>query len=820
VPTQPTTKGAQYAALVRGIAYDALNAARGMRRAPGPLAWTTIMLALGIGVNLATFSVVDHLLLRGLPYENPEHLVQITGAHPQAFTRFTPKGFEVTPVELATSSAFNGFTLHASGALNLGGENAERVRAAAVMPKFWSVLNPRFVAGRPFTSEDVVDVPHIVVIGYALAQRRFGGPSEAIGQALVLNGQRYTVLGVTEARVSFPSNAEAWIPAAADRVQTLITTPIALARLAPGVTPQQALGEVRQIQLANGAKEGPNAPLVVVKRLRDALNEQARPAALLVAAAAVLVLIIAGSNAANLLSTQVARRHREFAIRAAIGASRHRLAAQVAFEALLVSAIGGLAALIAARWALDLIRVMLPANLHGVQDLGVDGRTIASAALVSVTTAFAVALAPAVRLQRFTSADALRSIGSPMSLSRWRVTGALVALQIAFSMVLLTGSTTLVQTVRSFMTADLGIEGENVLTVEYVLPSRTHRSADAIRNFQQQLADHLERLPGAQSVGLTSRFLNGPGRAALSIPIHLQGTERVEESFALYVGASPGFFEAVNLPLIAGRRFSPRDDGKAPRVVIVSSAYARQVGVRAHLLVGRPVQVQTSRGFVGAAPPPDAWAEVVGVVDDLRVDGPQAELRPLVYVPLAQEVNLGASGIAIIRVQGDPSDIASRIPGVAKRVDEGVPLFNVQTVNERLAALLGERLLAGRTMTIFAAVALTLSFLGVYGVLAHSVQSRVRELGIRLAIGATPAAVQRDVLLHGLRYGVIGVALGAASSWAVSKYALTAVPGLTQSPPSTTLLLAAALLALSLMAAWVPAARAATVDPVQTLRRE
>jgi putative ABC transport system permease protein len=625
---------------------------------------------------------------------------------------------------------------------------------------------------------------------------------------------------VTAPRVAFPSNAEVWIPAAADRVQTLITTPIALARLGPGVTPRQALDEVRRIQLANGARERPNTPLVVVKRLRDALNEQARPAALLVAAAAVLVLIIAGSNAANLLSTQVARRHREFAIRAAIGASRRRLAAHVLFEALIVSVVGGLAALIAARWALDVMRVMLPANLHGVQDLAVDGRTIAAAALVSVITAFAVAMAPALRLGRLTSADALRSIGSSTTLSRWRVTGALVALQIAFSMLLLTGATSLVQAVRTFMTFDLGITGENVLTLEYVLPSRTHGSADVIRNFHQQLDLQLQRLPGVQAVGLTSRFLNGPGQAALSVPIHLQGSERVEDSFALYVGASPGFLDAVNLPLIAGRSFNPRD-AQAPRVVIVSSAYARRVGVSAHLLVGRLVQVQTSRGFVGAAAPPDAWAEVVGVVDDLRIDGPHAELRPLVYVPLAQEVErLGASGIALVRVQGDPSDLAGRIPGVAKRVDEGVPLFNVQTLGDRLAALLGERMLAGQTMTIFAGVALTLSFLGVYGVLAHSVQSRVRELGIRLAIGATPATVQRNVLFHGLRFGLIGVAIGAASSWAVSKYALTAVPGLTESPPSTTLLLAAALLALSLMAAWIPAARAASVDPVQTLRRD
>jgi len=797
---------------------DVTAAVRAIRRAPGFAFAVVLAMALGIGVNVAMFGVIDSLLLRALPYRNAERLFEVRSRHPQAFARYGRGGFDLSPPELAASPAFAAIALHASGALNVGDNPPERVSAAAVTSRFWDALRPPVRLGRTFTPADVSESPHVAVVGHHLWQRRFGADPAVLGRSIVLNGRPYVIVGVVAERVSFPNGAEVWIPAAADNVQLSIVTPRVLARLADAVTPQQAADEVVRTQ--NASRPGVSPFLPTVTPLRTALTASAQGITWLVTVAALLVLIVGTSNAANLLSTQVARREREFSVRSALGASRARIMRQVFLEAGMLSVLSSVAAVLSASWTLSAIRRLLPPSIHGVADLHVDARLIVAAASLALASALLFGLAPALSVPGRGVVDVLRGGRATAIDPFWRrLRSALVIGQIALALVVLSATWTVVSTVSRFLAVDLGARGENAVIFEFVLPEGAYNTAEKVRSYYERLAREIQALPGVAAVGMTNRFLGQAPPLSLGTPIQSDGMSPVEGRSALHLMATPGFFEAASIDLIAGRTFTDRDAADAPRVAIVNREYVRALQVIPTLIIGQRVRVDSRA--LQRSNASDGWAQVVGIVGDVRLDGPESQVRPLVYVPLTQDTRrLGQAGIGIVKTHGARETIAAALQKLPGRVDPTVPVFAVRTFDERVRVLLGERRFARSALIVFGGLASMLAALGLYAVLAYAVQARTRELGIRIAIGARPTAVRRQVLRLGLLHAVAGVLVGCAGAWAAMKYGVASVAGLQQLDAAGVAWIALGLVVVAAAASWLPAYRASRVDPVRTLRVE
>lgn len=799
------------------LASDVRRALHTLRRAPGFTAATGVTLALGIGANAAIFSVLDAVLFRPLPYPQSERIVRITGPHGQAFTRFGgPERFSFQPPELAESRTFEGTALFTSGGLNLGVEPAERLPGAAVTAGFFDVLGASPIVGRTFTSTDLQQTQQFAVISHRLWRRRFDGDASVVGRSIVLNGQPFTVTGVMPPRVEFPDASEIWIASGGDpQVGGNPNTTTFIARLANGVTRAQARENVARLVDPSLSPETDPARFRVVS-LRDALVGEIRPVLIMIAAAAALVLAVACANAANLLLARVVAREREFAARRALGASLAQLVRQVLSESLVLSLGAAVVAIPAAVWTLEGMRTFLPATVHGAPDIALNGRVVVATAAVAVLTALAFGLAPAFSFRGQRWVDVLHGTPAATIDPFWRrFRSALVVAQITIALVLLAGAATLVGTVGRLMAVDLGARGERALVVEVTLPLAKYGlvSDDAVRQFYESFAAGLRAIPGVDEAGATDQF---PGRAAALIVGHSIGVTDATtptdptNRYASRVSATPGYFSAAGIDLLAGRAFSPHDGPDAPRVVVVSEGFARALGLSPRQMVGRQVNV-------------GRWAgrDIVGVVADVRLGGPESPLRPAIYEPVAQASNLGIGPMQVVfRGRGDPRQLIPALRRAAARIDPGLPLYDIRTFDEIRATHFAERRFAMTTMTVFGALAFVLAVVGLYGVVSYLVRLRTQEIGIRMAIGASPARVRREVLTGGLLHAACGVAAGAACALVASRLIAATIPGFGSVEPITLALLASAIFAVAGAATWLPARRATRVDPALSLRAE
>jgi putative ABC transport system permease protein len=789
---------------------DVRHAFRILFRNPGFTIVAVVTLALGIGTNTAVFSVIDAVLLRPLPYANPDRVFVVT----QIPFRFTPTGMGLARV-IEQSPVFAGVGLYANGGLNLGGEPAERVHAAGVSPGFFTALGAPFVLGRAFSDDDAARTPEIAVISHRLWQRRFSANPKLIGQTVLLNGKPFVVSGVVAERAEFPDASDIWIPSGSDRQITgAAFAPNVIARLADGVTLQHALAEIDRINDSRGGRD-PNRPdpRATGRPLSDQLVGQVRPIVLLIWGAVTLVLLVACANAANLLLARMAAREREFAVRRAIGASSYTLARQIGIESLVLALFGAVAALPAAWFTLQASRVLLPATLHGVGDVTMSMRTLGATFGLAALAAIAAGFAPLLSIRGQSAQDALRASGGTSASRGWRhFRSALVVVQVAIALVLLSGAVAVVQTVMRLMAVDLGARGDRALVVQLTLPLATYPTTARSAQFQEQFLDRIRSLPGVEAAGITS-FVPGSTEIGTGRMFTLDTSRppASTDTAASYLQASPGYFESLGIQRLAGRAFDPTDTPASPPVAIVNEQIARMSGLTAGELVGRELQIYT-RGT------PEKLT-IVGVVRDVRLRGPESEPRAQIYRPLAQSPTLGTTYLTI-KAHRDPIALGSPIRAAAAQLDPNLPLYSVRTFADIRREYLASRRFAMLMMASFGVLAATLAGIGLYGVIAYLVQLRTREIGIRMALGASAAAVRVAVMRTGLSLAIWGALAGAAATAGLGRVLRASIPGLEGIDPLSVTALALGMLVVAAAATWLPARRATRVDPLIALRVE
>ena len=798
------------ASWIGGLWQDLRYAFRSLLRRPAFPFVAVITLALGIGANTALFSIADAVLFKPLPYPEPDRIVEIEGAP----FRWSGGMRPVVDAGMLDSRAFSHVGLYAVGGLNAGHPpHVQRVRAAAVAGRFFGVLGAEPAVGRVFTDEELAAANHVVVISHALWVNSYARDPNVGGQTLVLNSHPYTVVGVMPPRVGFPDRAEVWVPAGADRQLTgMAFAPTTIARLAPGLSPWQARDEVERINDAGrrGRQRDPRELPVEVNPLREELVGAIRPLLLVVSAAVVLVLLVACLNTANLLLARVSSREREMAVRRALGATAGRLARYLFCESAVLAGMAGAVAVPAAYWTLAALQHLLPASLHGIEEVAIDARAIAVTAGVCLVSTLVFGLAPMLSVRRRPATETLRGTTTTPRPFWQRFRGLLVAVEVAVAVVLLAGALTVVRTVGTLLAVDMGASGERALTLQLTLPRAQYKTAADGGAFFDRLRAELQSLP-IEAAGAAST-LPGSTEIGVGLSVRVEGLPVLRQrTSAAYIGATSEFFDALGQPLLAGRTFAPQDTAGAPAVAVVSEGVPEAYGLPPAAILGRSISVS-----LGSKP---VLATIVGVVRDVRLRGPERPAGRAIYVPYSQSSLLGTMYV-VVKGRGEAADLAGAVRAAIARIDPGLPAYNVRTFDEIRASYLADRRFAMAVMLAFAALTTLLAGVGLYGVMSYLVQLRAREIGIRVALGASRRDVLSNIVRGGLLYAVPGVLAGAALSAGVSRLFISRVPGLQPVEAATLAVTGVGMMLAAAAATWLPARRASRIDPVEALRAE
>jgi putative ABC transport system permease protein len=799
---------------------DVRLAVRALRASPSTSLLAIVTLALAIGTNAAIFSVVERVLVRDLPYPDAARIVRLAGPHPQSFVMFAQNGPELYPPELKESRAFAALGIVATGGVNLTEAEPERLRAAAVTPDFFAVMGIRPLRGHWFTAADAAGGA-IAVVSDALWRRRFGEDPAIIGRGIDLNARVYTIVGVAPGKMMFPEAIDVWIPIGADQqIFGAVPTPHVFGRLAPGVTARQATDAVAAV-LPQGSVIRPDS--VEVRSLQNDLLGNVRPLSLLISSAAGVILLIACINVANLLLSRVVSRDREFGIRRALGASSARLLRPLLLESMLLSAAACLTALPAAGWTLPALRRILPADLEGIADLRLDGRMVAFATALALTTTILFAVAPAVSLWRRSVIDALRTSSSVTDDRSWRrFRSALVVAEIGMSLVLLIGTGAIIANVSRLAATRTGASRGDALTITVALPASRYDSNEKVVRFVEQATRELHGLHDVQAVGATNELPGSAADTLIQRPVKVEGLAlpaMAAGRLALALTASPEYFDALGIRLLAGRAFSAMDRPDRPRVAIVSQSYVNALHLTPAAALRRKMLVSSGRGFPGRDRP-DIWAEIVGVVDDVKLHGPDGEFTVATYEPFAVSPPRFSPVHLIVAADPDSRALLPDIRAALARTDPDLPLFNVKLFGEVQAEYLAGRRFAMRLFLAFGGLAVAMTAIGLFGVIGYLVQRRTREIGIRLSIGATPTQIRRDILAQGLAHAIGGTIVGLGAVALVGPFVSSRVPGFWNFNVVTCLLPIGFIAAVALVATLAPARRAMRVDPIRALRAD
>ena len=794
---------------------DVRSAFRRLRTSPGYAAVSILTLGLGIGASTAIFSAVDGVLLKSLPYRDPESLVQVwESSAPRKFD-----SFPVTPSDLAEwraqARSFTGLAA-ARGRrtiLTAGTGEPERVPGASVTTNYFQLLGVGTHLGRTFVAADSLpSAESPVILAYGFWLRRFGGDSALIGKPITLDGAPFTVIGVLSPNVR--TQAQLWTPLVvppelmADRNAHMLAV---VGRLAPGRTIDAARREMAVIatRLAASYPESNKDWTVTLVPLLDQIVGKLRPALVALMAAVVFVLLIACANVANLTLARGYARAREVAVRGALGAGRRRIAAQMLTENVIIALFGGVAGVAIASLGVTLLRKIAPANLPRLDDIGVDGRALVFGLAASLVTALVFGVLPALQGSRIDLANALREEGRGSSASTRAklVQRSLVITQIAFAMVLLTGATLLFRSFVSLANRPLGFITEEVASGQLTLPRRGYqREVDQLR-YANTLLERLRAEPGVEAAAISGAMPGGPSAGFYLLSIqNVPDPDPTNRPVAYFVPASPDYFKTLGLKLIAGRTFTESDRAETQPVTVVDEMFVRQfLGNRDPL---------TQRVFL--AIDDSIPRQIIGVVKTVKQAGIDADERPTTYLPLAQAP---AADMAVL-VRGKTSAPLVALKNQVRAIDPDVPLYDVQTLAERVAVSVGPTRFYTVLATVFAIIAVVLGAIGVYGVLADTVSRRRRELGIRVALGAAPSTLVRDVLKDGARLATIGVAIGLLASFWTGRALRALLVGVGERDPIALTGAAVIFAMVALIASLGPAARAVRADPIEALRAD
>jgi putative ABC transport system permease protein len=781
---------------------------RQLRKHPRFTVVIVVTAAVGIGLNAAIFSVVDVVLLRRPPYPLPAQIVELRGPG-QGFVSFG-RSIEIFPVALRDLSLFKTTGLYIAGGVNLGGETPRRVAAAAVSPGFFDVLAVPPAVGAVFTERDVSASPRLVVLGWELWRGQFGGDPSAVGRELVLDDATFVVSGVMPAGVTFPAGAQLWVPTGAPTgIAGQIPTPVVMARLQPGLD----ITSVKQQVIEVAGVGATSAADVSVRRLDEALVGGRRPTALLIWIASGLVLLVSCSNITNLLLAHVWLRRSELSTRYAVGAGPIQLLKQLSTETLLLAGLGALVAVPGVLWLLGAARALLPAEWQGVATVAADGRLVAAMIVLTVGATGLCTLIPAAWLwlwvQRGT-ADG-RTIGGN---NRWnRVRTGLVLSEIAIAVLLLAGASTLMRSVSELMRVDIGASGDRAVVMKISLQGSRYRSAQARRQFLERLDSAVGANAGVEAVGVSDQL---PGRSTdlmLARSISIAGMEdRGSEGAqtAVVLSASPGFFAASGIELLAGRTFTHQDGASVPTVVVVSEGFGRALGLSPEQVVGHRLGV---RAGSTAIPP-----EIVGVVRDIRIHGPEQPFVAAVYRPVASNPPSSPVHLVVKARSDNPIHLVPAIRQAVGTLDGNMPLYDIAEFQNIRRTATADRQLALAVMLTFGTLALLLCAIGLYGLIAHTAETSRRDVAVRMALGASRASIYRRMVRSAALHTLIGVGAGVVAAMAGGRL-FAAQFGRLGTPALVDLTTASLVVfVLSMSAAMLPMYRAANSDPAELLR--
>ncbi len=773
------------------------------------------MLAVGIAGNSAIFSIFNGLFLRPLPFDEPDRLVDLDETAPKWNLKYVGISNPDFAAWRNDNQTFESMAFFDESSFNLSGRGqAQRVRGARVTRDMLRVLKLKPALGRDFLDEE--DRPSgakTVLIGYELWQRSFGGAQDAIGQILQLDNEPYTIVGILPRAALFPSQAELWIPLAADTTKGGGWYLSGIGRLKQGVTLEQARADLLRVHrgLVQTGKGENKITSPILQPLRDRYLGDLRMVTQILLGSVGIVLLIVCANITGLMLVQASSRAREVAIRAALGASRGRIVSLLLTESLLLAVAGAALGISLGAAALRAILSLIPEDIPRWVSFSLDFRFLLFCTAITGAAAILFGLAPALESCRVDLRSCLHDAGLRLSVSTRRRRGlsALVVVEVALAVVLLVSAGLLVQAFRRVLSQDPGFRPENTLTFRLSLPETKYKSRDQWA-FYDNLLRQLRALPGVSSAGAASApplgghwgmFLTAEGAPPLG--------PNEQNPVVLNVVATPGYFEAIGMTFLSGRPFDDRDgDPKGQKVAIVNETFARRFWP-IEQAVGKRVRYTWSKV---------EWMTVIGVTKDERHYGLDEEMRPGVFVPLRQ---MPRDGMAIIlRGSMDPRMLTGPVRDLLQRIDPDVPMFEVGTMSEKLDRSLWARRTYSWLFGVFAAIALLLAAAGIFGVISYAVSRRTREIGIRIALGARPDQVLWQVLGQGMVMVVAGIVAGLGCTLWATNLLQSLLFGVSKRDPLTYAAVIACVVCVSILANIVPARRAASIDPMQALRSE
>jgi len=814
------------------LVQDLRYGVRVLVKSPGFAAVAVIVLALGIGANTAIFSVVNAVLLRPLPYQDPGRLVQVWHVPP-------PKSFPGM-TEFSVSAAnyldwrdqnhvFDPLAIYTFANLNLTGKDKpESVASAVVSPNFFSVLRVRPLFGRVIApGEDLPGRANVVVLSHAFWREHFGSDPSIVGQNVTLNQQSYTVIGVMPSRFEMPPSVQIWTPLAWTNEEKAVRGEhhfSVIGRLKPGMDLKQAQAEMNTIssRLEQQYPADDKGWGAVVVPLREQLVGSVRPVLLVLLGAVAFVLLIACANVANLMLAKTLGRRKEIAIRSALGASRVRIVQQVLSETVLLALTGGILGLLIAHFGVRLISAFLANQLSLSPEINLDGWVLGFTLAVSLLTGVLAGLAPALRLTKTDLNEALKQglswTDADAGGKQTRV--ILVVSEVALSLMLLIGAGLMIRSLWMLRSVDPGLDPNQVLTMTVGIPVPSTRFPTPLQqsNFFNDVLQHVRALPGVESAGVIDALPLTGGGSTQPIVIEGRPAQQMADQPEVAVRTiSPGYIQALHIPLLRGRNFSDADTAGRPAVIVISESMAKRFWPNEN-----PIGKHVTMTFL-----PGVLREIIGIVGDVKDYGLDA-VDPVVtlYIPLSQLSTPLLGGWSsfpmslVVRTNSTPSSLTSAVTSAVHQVDSELPLLQILTMQDVVGASLSQQRFNMLLLAIFAGLALLLAAMGIYSVLSYSVKRRVREIGIRMALGAQVRDVLRLIVIEGMRPTLIGVAIGLAGALALGRVLANLIYGVKPTDPITFGAVSVLLAGVGLVASIIPAYRATRVEPMKTLRDE
>jgi putative ABC transport system permease protein len=772
-----------------------------------------ITLALGIGANTAIFSVVNGVLLRPLPYPQPERLVTM---------RSNQSVLDLDDIK-ARSQVFSAYGGVVMQALDYTGEAEPlQVQSAMCNADLFAALGAQPVIGRVISlAEDVPGGERVVVLSYTFWQTHFGGDQSVLGKGIPLSGNSYTIIGVMSADFVMPrENPDIWasvhvanpVAAQARGVHFLRT----YLRLQDGATMDQARAEMATVDqwlAATYPDQNKDRRTILFPLQERIVGDTSQPLLILFGAVG-LVLLIACANFANLLLARAASRQQEIVIRAALGARRTRLVRQMLTESVMLAVMGGAVGSVLAMWGIDLLVALKPANLPRLSAIGIDGRVLLFTLGVSIVTGIVFGFVPAWNASKINVSEALKEGGrsSTASFARLRLRSLLVVAEIALALVLLIGAGLLIRSFSLLRSVDPGFKPAGLMTMRIELPEARYKEIAKQIQFRTRLLENLNAQPGVQAAMVSELPLGGDRlnhnfMIAGRPPVAPADTPDVETR-----SISRDYFQTMKMPLLSGREFTTQDRAGVPMVCAVNESFVREFFPNEN-----PISARVRWTFG----PPDKWMTIVSVVGDIKHFGLERAEEPAIYTLYEQQDQPWKRWMSLaIRSDVEPGLLAKLVKDQVWAVDNQLPLTNVRTMTEVMARSINAQRFYMLLLAIFAAVALLLAAVGIYGVISYSVTQRTHEIGIRMALGASTSEVLRLVLGQGLRLAVVGVGIGLGGAIALTRVMASLLYGVSATDPLTFVIISALLTAVAALACYIPASRATKVDPMIALRYE